>query len=129
MCSSVVPIVPYIALSLIFDPVATRWQWLHAGTSAWLGAAYLGWIATILAYALWTGLFKRHLANRVAPFSLGVPVVGLVAGIGLLGETITLGQWAGIAFVVAALVVVMVGGQLTARRFDRRTSASAGKAV
>ena len=127
--SSIVPILPFIALSLLFDPVATRWQWLHAGTSAWLGAAYLGWIATILAYALWTGLFKRHLANRVAPFSLGVPVVGLVAGIGLLGETITLGQWAGIAFVVAALVVVMVGGQLAARRFARRTGANAGKAV
>ena len=59
---------------------------------------------------MWTGLFKRHPANRVAPFSLGVPVVGLAAGMGLLGERITPWQWAGIGCVVAALAVVMLGG-------------------
>ena len=109
--SSLVPIVPFITLSLLLDPPAVRWQWLHASPGAWAGAAYLGWIATVLAYALWTGLFKRHPANRVAPFSLGVPVVGLAAGMGLLGERISAWQWAGIAFVVAALAAVMFGGR------------------
>jgi O-acetylserine/cysteine efflux transporter len=113
--SSLVPILPFIALSLAFDPPAARWQWLHAGPAAWAGAAYLGWIATLLAYALWTGLFKRHPANRVAPFSLGVPVVGLAAGMGLLGEHISPWQWAGIGFVVAALLAVMFGGRFLRR--------------
>lgn len=114
--SSLVPILPFIALSLMFDAPAVRWQWLHASFGAWAGAAYLGWIATILAYGMWTGLFKRHPANRVAPFSLGVPVVGLAAGMGLLGESITTWQWAGIGFVVAALGVVMFGARLMRRR-------------
>ncbi len=114
--SSLVPIIPFILLSLVFDPPASRWQWLHASFGAWAGAAYLGWIATILAYAMWTGLFKRHPANRVAPFSLGVPVVGLAAGMGLLGEHITGWQWGGIFCVVAALAVVMFGNQHMERR-------------
>jgi len=114
--SSLVPILPFIALSALFDPPAVRWQWLHASAGGWAGAAYLAWLATVLAYAMWTGLFKRHPANRVAPFSLGVPVVGLAAGMGLLGERISAWQWAGVGFIVAALLAVMFGGRWSARR-------------
>ncbi len=112
--SSSVAIVPFIALSMAFDDPAIRWQWLDARLGSWLAVAYLGWVATVLAYSLWTGLLKRHPANRVAPFSLGVPIVGLAAGVGLLGEVITPWQWAGIALVVAALVCVMLGGRVGA---------------
>lgn len=68
------------------------------------------------AYGLSTGLFKRHSAHRVAPFSLGVPVVGLAAGMGLLSESVTPWQWGGIAFVVAALAVVMFGARVWKKR-------------
>ena len=107
--SSIVPILPFIALTLLFDAEATRWRWLDASWSSWASIAFLGWVATIIAYALWTGLLKRHPANRVAPFSLGVPVVGITAGMVVLGEQITTWQWGGIALVVAALLMVMFG--------------------
>jgi len=75
--------------------------------------AYLGWVATIFGYTMWTNLIKRHGANRIAPFSLGVPVVGLSSGMLFLGESITGWQWAGIALIVAALACVLFGGRLT----------------
>ncbi|RYF36526.1 MAG: EamA family transporter, partial [Comamonadaceae bacterium] len=75
--SSSVAILPFMALAWCFDAEAVRWNWLQAGWSSWLAVAYLGWMATIVGYSLWTGLLQRHPANRVAPFSLGVPVVGL----------------------------------------------------
>ncbi len=113
--SSIFAILPFTLLSLVFDPEATRWQWTQARASSWLAVAYLGWIATILGYSLWTGLLKRHPANRVAPFSLGVPVVGLSTGMLVLGEAITPWQWAGIILVVAALACVMLGGLIKPR--------------
>ena len=113
--SSSVAILPFIGLSLVFDASAIRWQWLDARASSWLAVAYLGWVATILGYSLWTGLLKRHPANRVAPFSLGVPVVGLTTGMLVLGEAITPWQWAGIVLVVAALACVMLGGLVRRR--------------
>lgn len=113
--SSIFAILPFTLLSLVFDPEATRWQWTQARASSWLAVAYLGWVATILGYSLWTGLLKRHPANRVAPFSLGVPVVGLTTGMLVLGEAITPWQWAGITLVVAALACVMLGGMLKPR--------------
>ena len=110
--SSAVAVMPFVLLSIAFDDAAIRWRWLDARSSSWMAVAYLGWIATVLGYSLWTGLLKRHPANRVAPFSLGVPIVGLTAGMLVLGDVITPWQWAGIALVVAALAMVMLGGRI-----------------
>ena len=113
---SLVPILPFIGLSLAFDDPATRWSWTSAPLSTWISTAYLGWMATILGYAMWTRLLKRHPVNRVAPFSLGVPVVGISAGMIVLGDVITGWQWAGIALIVASLICTMFGGRWLGRR-------------
>jgi O-acetylserine/cysteine efflux transporter len=105
--SSLVPIVPFALLSLAYDPPAARCCLSSVSWTAVGALAYLGWFATILAYALWTGLLKRHPASRVAPFSLGVPLVGVAAGMLLLGDMIGPWQWAGIALLGASLVVVL----------------------
>ncbi len=109
--SSLVPVLPFCLMSYVFDAPSRSLQWLQAPWTSWVAVAYLGWLATILAYALWTGLLTRHAANRVAPFSLGVPVVGLTTGMWVLGETISTWQWGGIAFVMAALACVLVFGR------------------
>ena len=119
--SSLVPIGPFLLMSLLFDPAvatpAMAWssaaKWASVPWTSWLAIAYLGWIATIWGYALWTGLLQRHATNRVAPFSLGVPIVGLAAGMLVLGEVISAWQWAGIALLVAALGFVVLGGLMT----------------
>ena len=116
---SLVPIVPFILLSLAFDDPATRWRWVAAPWTTWASLAYLGWFATIAAYAMWTGLLKRHALNRVAPFSLAVPVVGISSGMIVLGDVITPWQWAGTALVVASLATVMFGPRWLAGRADK----------
>ncbi|MES2348108.1 MAG: EamA family transporter [Pseudomonadota bacterium] len=113
---SLVPIVPFVGLSLAFDDPATRWHWTAAPFSTWIAVAYLGWMATILGYAMWTRLLKRHPVNRVAPFSLGVPVVGISTGMIVLGDVITAWQWAGITLIVLSLVCTMFGGRWLDRR-------------
>lgn len=110
--SSLVPIVPFMLLSLAFDPPAAQSVWLRASLTTWVSIALLGWFATILAYALWTGLLKRYPANRVAPFSLAVPLIGVSVGMLVLGDTISVWQWAGIAFIGASLVMVVFGARL-----------------
>lgn len=113
--SSLVPILPFVLLSLAFDPAGTRWDWRALSFTGWASLAYLGWFATILGYAMWTGLLKRHPANRVAPFSLAVPPVGIAAGMLALGDRMTPWQWAGIALVVLSLALVMFGPRLRRR--------------
>jgi O-acetylserine/cysteine efflux transporter len=114
--ASAVPILPFLALSALLDPPQAHANWLHAPWQAWLTLAILGWLATNLAYGLWTGLLKRFPASRVAPFSLGVPLIGLLAGIVLLGERIAALQWLGALLVFCALACVLVGPRFLGQR-------------
>jgi O-acetylserine/cysteine efflux transporter len=77
---------------------------------------YLALLATLLAYSLWTRLLQRHPAGRVTPFSLLVPVVGLVAAMALLGEQPSGWQWAGTVAVLCGMLVNQMGGWWAARR-------------
>ena len=118
--SSLMPILPFIGLSAWLDGNARQWldlqTWRNIPWLAWVSIAYLGWVATIVGYGLWTKLIQRYSANRVAPFSLCVPVIGLTTGMLVLGETVTGWQWAGAALVVMALVMVVWGGKWRAAR-------------
>ena len=90
----------FAALSLAIDPPWDTWVWI----------VDMGGGANVLGFGLWTWLMGRHPASKVAPFSLGVPVIGLFAGILILGEVVTPWQWAGALLVLLALVSVVVGG-------------------
>ena len=120
--SSLVPVLPFVLLSFWADADAARWlhgsAWAQVPLRTWLSLAYLGWAATVVGYGLWAHLLTRHPANRVAPFSLGVPVVGVAAGLLVLGEAVTPWQWDGVACVLLALVCVVLGPRLQARFFS-----------
>jgi len=111
--SSLVPIVPFFALA--------GWQQGHDAIRAqihamdWRACAavlYLGLLATLLAYSLWTRLLKRHAASQVVPWSLLVPVVGLLAAAAAFGEWPSPLQWVGTAAVLLGLAI----NQVTWRR-------------
>lgn len=115
--SSLFPVLPFVALAAWTDGGAQSLLQQLAGARwpAWAGAVYLALLATLLAYTLWTRLLQRHAAARVTPFSLLVPVVGLLAAGSFLDEWPNRLQWIGTAGVLAGLVVNQFGGRLLAR--------------
>jgi len=115
--SSLVPIVPFFALSWWVDgSQQMSAQLLAFDGKALFAVLYLALLATLLAYSLWTRLLQRHPAGRVTPFSLLVPVVGLVAAMALLGEQPSPLQWAGTVAVLGGMLVNQSGGWRAGRR-------------
>ncbi len=109
--SSVFPIVPFVALALWMDgPQTVLKQVAGMNLQAFLAVLFLAWLATLLAYSLWTRLLKRHPAGRVTPFSLLVPVVGLWSAWVFFDELPLLQQWLGTGLVLLGLVVNQMGG-------------------
>ena len=101
--------VPLIGLSLLIEGPQTVlaalavFGWQEAGL-----IAFLAYPATLLGGAIWSWLLGRHPATTVAPFTLLVPITGLLSGYLVLGETITLVEVAGGVLVIAGLVVTVL---------------------
>lgn len=114
--ASLVPPLPFLALSLALEgPAAIAEALQHIGWSTFAAIAYLAWAATLLGYGLWTHLMSRYATNRVAPFTLLVPVVGLSTGWLVFGEALRPVHFAGGALLMAGLLLNVFGGPLMER--------------
>ncbi|XTZ36607.1 O-acetylserine/cysteine exporter [Salmonella enterica] len=111
--SALIPIVPFMIASLIFDGPALMLQSLVIidGTTL-LSLVYLAFIATIVGYGIWGTLLGRYETWRVAPLSLLVPVVGMASAALLLGETLSLLQLGGAVLIMAGLYINVFGFRL-----------------
>ena len=107
---SVIPPLPMLAISLFVEgperigaSLATAFT-LEA-LPAVLGLLYVVVIATLVGYGIWNGLLKRYPSSTVAPFSMLVPVVGVLASWLAFGEVIDLTELLAGAAVVAGVLV------------------------
>jgi O-acetylserine/cysteine efflux transporter len=102
--SSLVAPVPLLGLSLIFEGTA-RWQNAASsvGASGIAALAYVVVVSTFFGYGVWYWLMSRYEASTVAPFTLLVPVVGLLTAWLVRGEQPTRGELLGSLVVLAGL--------------------------
>jgi O-acetylserine/cysteine efflux transporter len=114
--SSLIPPLPFLALSLIFEGPAQIGDALRniSGTSV-LVVVYLAFVATLMGYTAWSRLLSRYPAGLVAPLTLLVPVVGLASSWLLLGERLTGLQVVGGLLALTGLAVNVFGARVAGR--------------
>jgi O-acetylserine/cysteine efflux transporter len=114
--AGLVPPIPFLLLSLWLEgPDAIVMALQHLQLSTVAAIAYLAWVATLFGYGVWTHLLARYPANRVAPFTLLVPVVGLTTGWWVFGEALQPVHFAGGALLMLGLLFNLFGASLWAR--------------
>ncbi len=106
---AVVPPIPMLLISLVFEGPARIAESLTTSLSAaaapaWVGLAYTVLIGTVVGSGIWVWLMARHPSSQVAPFSMLVPVVGIAAGWLVLGERPALLALAGGVLVVGGVL-------------------------
>src|SRR6478735_292757 len=77
-----------------------------------LGLLYIVLIATVLGYGLWNRLLSNYPSSTVAPFSMLVPVVGVISSWLIFGETFDAAEIVAGAAVIGGVLV----GSLPTRR-------------
>jgi O-acetylserine/cysteine efflux transporter len=119
--SSLFAPLPLATLSLVFDGFAS-WRRAVAtfGPSTLLALAYVVVAATFFGFGVWTWLLSRYPASTVAPFTLLVPVVGILTAWLVRGEHPSWGELLGSFIVLVGLGLAL--GVVDTRAARRRTS-------
>lgn len=83
---------------------------------AMLGLAFITYLASMAGYGIWNLLLSRHSASAVAPWSMLVPPIGMVAAFVYSGERPgLLGVLGGVIVTVGVLMALGVGTGWTSR--------------
>ena len=104
----VVPL-PSLALAMVVDSPAIVWESLtHLPLVAILSTVYTAVAASLIGYGIWNTLLAKYPTSAVVPFTLLVPVVGILAAWAVQGELPTTTELIGGAIMLAGLAAAVV---------------------
>jgi len=104
----VVPI-PSIALALLVDgPQAVGFSLTHLSLAAILSTVYTALAASLVAYTIWNSLLARYPTGAVVPFTLLVPVIGILAAWAVFGERPASSELIGGAIMLGGLAAAVL---------------------
>jgi O-acetylserine/cysteine efflux transporter len=107
---------PLAILSWLLEGPALIESSLRGISLAGAGAlAYIVYPTTLLGFAIWNWLLRRHPAATVAPFTLLVPVVGFSSAALFLNEPLQSWKFLAAVLVMAGLVINVFGPRWSKR--------------
>ena len=99
-------VLPLLGLSYVFEGGAAAFTALVDISWVTIGELFfLGLIATCFGFMLWSYLLRRYPAYLVTPFSLVIPISGLISTALLLDESLEPQRLAGVGLVFVGLVL------------------------
>lgn len=109
---ALVPILPMLALSLVFEGPQAVLGLASVSPAAIGSILFIAYGSTLIGYGIWAVLLGKYPASLVAPFSLLVPVVGFAAAYLILGEQISLLEILGSVLIFLGLLLNVFGPRL-----------------
>jgi len=103
--SAFMSVVGLVGLLLIGLPFLIKLDWSQISIIGYGGVFYSGALSVGLAYIIWNYGIKKIGAVRTAAYQNLVPVLGLVFGLVLLGEELSVLQYIGAALVITGIVL------------------------
>jgi O-acetylserine/cysteine efflux transporter len=80
---------------------------IHSATAGdWMALAFVTVVGFYAAYAVWFALLRRCRVDELAPFTLLMPVIGILTAGAILGDTILISHVAGGLVILLGLAVV-----------------------
>jgi O-acetylserine/cysteine efflux transporter len=96
-----------LAVSAIFEHghvgaiLASDWR-------AWLSLLFQACLVTLFGYSVWYRMMRRFSLNQVMPFTLLVPVFGVLSGVIFLGDRVTQLMLLGAALTIVGIGIIVL---------------------
>lgn len=100
-----IPIVGTASLLLESDQLTSL---THASWRGWFGILYSAICSSIIAYSLWYGLLRSYNVNLIMPYSLLTPVLSVIMGVLVLGDSMNSFKIIGSLLVVAGTAIAVI---------------------
>lgn len=113
--------IPMSLCTLIFEGRASIVHTYHHFT--WVGVVAVGYIvyvSTWVGYGVWNWLIGRYPVGKIVPFTLLVPVVGMLSAVVFLGEPMQVWKLGSGCLVLLGLVINLLGPKYLLRPMFRK---------
>lgn len=115
--------VPQLVLASLLLETGQIDALMHAGWKSLVSIVYQAVLVMVVGYGVWYVLIRQYAVNQTMPFTLLVPLFGVLAGIVMLGEELTWRVVVGGAATIAGVGVIVL------RRPDAVDRTKAGSAT
>lgn len=107
--SGIVVPIPSLALALVVDgPTVVVDSLTHLSWVAILSTLYTAVFASLVGYGIWNTLLAKYPTSAVVPFTLLIPIVGIIAAWLVVGEQPAVSEIVGGAIMLLGLAVAVI---------------------
>lgn len=121
--ASLIPPIPLFLLSVCIEGFGAIESTFHNFTlTSFSAILYIAWASTLFGYAVWNYMMSRYPVNKVAPFTLLVPLVGLTTGWLIFNERLLPGHFIGGGLLMIGLIINIFGENLLTKKSNQIVS-------
>lgn len=100
--------IPIVGLSSFFMESGQLTSLANASWRGWFAILYSAICSSIFAYSLWYGLLRTYNVNLIMPYSLLTPVLSVIMGVLVLGDSINIFKVFGSLLVVVGTAIAVI---------------------
>ncbi|WLS77307.1 EamA family transporter [Erwinia pyri] len=100
-----IPVVGLASFLLESDQITSL---MHSSWRGWFGILYSAIFSSIIAYSLWYWLLRSYNVNLIMPYSLLTPVLAVILGVVVLGDSMNIFKVVGALLVIIGTAIAVV---------------------
>jgi O-acetylserine/cysteine efflux transporter len=112
--SAMIAVLPLLALSLVFEPGGIA-ALATASPRAWIGVSYSALVASLLGHGVYFLLLQRHPVAQLTPWLMLTPLLAVLLGIFVWGDSPGPQLWIGGTLVLGGVVAIALRALAKAR--------------